>query len=95
MYYGSSIRICVMSKSLSKLLFKLKINININITDFCKECSIDMYGYDFKDLADNSTVLDDELENYQEALCQDCGLIFVNSLGEKMLNFKQDLHMLM
>lgn len=54
------------------------------MADFCKECSIEMFGKDFGDLAD---LLDPE--EYTEdigalALCESCGPIVVDIDGKRM-----------
>lgn len=49
------------------------------MADFCQECSDEMFGEDFKDLAalcaDGETV---------EVLCEGCGFITVDWLGKRV-----------
>ena len=48
------------------------------MSDFCKQCSIYMFGEDFKDLANLIT------KDYKIAtvICEGCGVIEVNKEGE-------------
>lgn len=52
------------------------------MADFCKKCSIDMFGEDFNDLAGISTLEDDAKELYANVICEGCGCVQVNSKGE-------------
>ena len=52
------------------------------MADFCKQCSIQQFGEDFGDLAGLCTEMDNEHNQYPEALCEGCGFIQVNYLGE-------------
>ena len=49
------------------------------MADFCKDCSIELFGEDFKELANIAR----EGEAAQ-VLCESCGYIWVNSKGEKI-----------
>jgi hypothetical protein len=46
------------------------------MADFCKECSIELFGYDAKELASLC-----EVDEYVHVMCEGCGPIMVNSLG--------------
>lgn len=48
------------------------------MADFCKQCSIDVFGKDTKDMADD-TLPDGHV---MLALCEDCGMTYVNAAGE-------------
>ena len=52
------------------------------MADFCKQCSIQQFGEDFGDLAGLCTEMDNEHNQYPNALCEGCGFIQVNHLGE-------------
>jgi hypothetical protein len=49
------------------------------MVDFCKQCSIKVFGKDFGDLAN----LCKENE-YTEVLCENCGFILVDHTGERL-----------
>lgn len=51
------------------------------MADFCKQCSIDMFGEDFKDLQGLSTSSDTANGLYATALCEGCGATQVDHLG--------------
>ena len=52
------------------------------MADFCKQCSIDHFGEDFKDHAGISTIDDTKNALYAFAICEGCGFIQVNHEGE-------------
>lgn len=52
------------------------------MADFCKQCSIATFGKDFEDMARLCTKGDNEKNEYSEVLCEGCGFIQVNYLGE-------------
>lgn len=54
------------------------------MADFCKECSIETFGQDFKDLANISTPKDTEKGLYCFVLCEGCGSILVDHTGTKV-----------
>jgi hypothetical protein len=51
------------------------------MSSFCKQCSIDVFGEDFGDMADLSTAEDTAKGLYAFALCEDCGYIQVDHTG--------------
>jgi hypothetical protein len=52
------------------------------MADFCKQCSIELFGEDFKDLAGLVTEKEAELNIVAAGLCEGCGPTFVNRNGE-------------
>ncbi len=52
------------------------------MADFCKQCSMEHFGKDFKELAGLSTEADDLEENFVPTICEGCGHTLVNSKGE-------------
>lgn len=52
------------------------------MSDFCKQCSIDNFGKDFEELAGHSTAEDTANKLYAIVICEGCGVIQVNHLGE-------------
>ena len=56
------------------------------MADFCKECSIEIFGEDFKELANISTPEDTANELYVHVLCEGCGPILVDHTGAKICN---------
>ena len=54
------------------------------MADFCKECSIEIFGEDFKELANISTPEDTANELYVHVLCEGCGPILVDHTGSKV-----------
>ena len=52
------------------------------MADFCKQCSIEIFGTDFGDLAGISTPEDTANGMYAVVLCEDCGPCQVNHAGE-------------
>ena len=53
-----------------------------SVADFCKKCSIDMFGEDFRELAGISTKEDTDNGLFASAICEGCGFIQVNHDGE-------------
>lgn len=56
------------------------------MADFCKECSVKLFNKDFGDLKNLVTEREVELGFLAAALCEGCGYIFVNHLGERQIN---------
>lgn len=52
------------------------------MSDFCKQCSIDLFGKDFEDLRGLTTPADTDNGLYAPAICEGCGFIQVNHEGE-------------
>jgi hypothetical protein len=50
------------------------------MADFCKQCSLDIFGEDFRELAGLDKDPNDDL--YPVVLCEGCGPIQVNNDGE-------------
>jgi len=51
------------------------------MADFCKQCSIDILGQDFGDLAGFTSVRDWEKGLAVIEICEGCGIINVDPLG--------------
>lgn len=51
------------------------------MADFCKICSINIFGEDFGDMAGISTPEQTADERYLVALCEGCGPCFVDHKG--------------
>lgn len=54
------------------------------MADFCKQCSIDMFGKDFNDLAGITTDEDIRQQIAAYVICEGCGPVFVNPDGSCM-----------
>lgn len=52
------------------------------MADFCKQCSIELFGKDLKELAGLSTEEDTKEGLYPIVLCEHCGIIQVDHLGQ-------------
>lgn len=52
------------------------------MADFCKQCSIDIFQKDFGELAGLSKPENTANGLYATAICEGCGVIQVNHLGE-------------
>ena len=52
------------------------------MADFCKDCSISMFGKDHRDLADITAKESDAHGLASVVICEGCGVIQVNSEGE-------------
>lgn len=52
------------------------------MSDFCKQCSIDMFGEDTKDFAKLTTAKDDVEQVYALVICEGCGPSTVDSSGQ-------------
>lgn len=51
------------------------------MADFCKECSIEFFGKDTKDLAGINTLEYDKQGLYSMVLCENCGPTLVDTEG--------------
>ena len=51
------------------------------MSDFCKQCSIEVFGEDFGDMKACSTKEDDTNKLYAGVLCEHCGPCQVDSEG--------------
>lgn len=51
------------------------------MSDFCKQCSLDMFGEDLGDLADLSTPADTANGLFACVICEGCGFILVDHNG--------------
>lgn len=51
------------------------------MADFCKQCSIDIFGEDFHDLANLSTPENTKDDLYPMVICEGCGYIQVDHNG--------------
>ncbi len=51
------------------------------MADFCRDCSIEHFGKDFKELANLSTPEDTAAERYVQTICEGCGFVWVNHEG--------------
>ena len=54
------------------------------MSEFCKQCSEQLFGRDYHDLSGLSTPEDTAKKLYPVVLCEGCGPIQVNHLGECM-----------
>lgn len=52
------------------------------MADFCKQCSIELFGEDFKDLAELVTEEEEAKHFVVTVLCEGCGPTDVNRAGE-------------
>lgn len=60
------------------------------MSDFYKQCSIDIFGEDYHDMAGITHVEEEREGKYRWVLCEDCGSIQVNSLGECVSTCSKD-----
>jgi hypothetical protein len=51
------------------------------VADFCKQCSLDHFGEDFKELAGLSTEEDTKNGRYALTICEGCGPVLVDHNG--------------
>ncbi len=51
------------------------------MANFCRDCSIDLFGKDFGDLAGITTKRETELGRYYFAICEGCGHVMVDHEG--------------
>lgn len=51
------------------------------MADFCKQCSMDYFGEDMRELAGQTTEDDTRAELYAEVICEGCGFIQVDHEG--------------
>lgn len=55
------------------------------MADFCKHCSISVWGYDTKDLADLGPAADEDGKPwFYSVLCETCGPIRVDAKGARV-----------
>lgn len=52
------------------------------MADFCKECSVEMFGKDFEELAGLSTEKDTAAGLFPVVICEGCGPIQVDHTGK-------------
>ena len=52
------------------------------MADFCKQCSIDMFGEDFGDLAGITTEEDTQNDRAVLVMCEGCGPTYVDHTGK-------------
>lgn len=52
------------------------------MADFCKQCSIDIFGEDFKELAGQLTEAQVAQGMLARSICEGCGFTYVNQDGE-------------
>jgi len=55
------------------------------MADFCKQCSVDLFGQDYEEL--KGLCKEGEMAS---AICEGCGFIHVNHLGECLSNCEND-----
>lgn len=60
------------------------------MADFCKKCSIEMFGKDFKELANITTEKQTKNKIYAKVICEGCGWVLVNHLGEVVLKVERE-----
>lgn len=51
------------------------------MADFCKQCSLEHFGHDFKDMAGLTTPEDVAIGMYAVVLCEGCGPVQVDEDG--------------
>ena len=51
------------------------------MAEFCKQCSEDIFGRDFGDLANLSRPIDTLFSRYPVVVCEGCGVTQVNHKG--------------
>lgn len=51
------------------------------MADFCKQCSMDTFQEDFRELAGLSTPADTAIRLYASAICEGCGYVQVDHEG--------------
>ena len=52
------------------------------MAEFCRQCSMEMFGTDFGDFFDMSTEEDTKEGTFPLVVCEGCGVVQVNHLGE-------------
>lgn len=62
------------------------------MADFCKQCSINIFGEDFGELAEITTDEDIAEGKYAIVLCEDCGLTQVLPGGSCIVNCMKKEH---
>lgn len=60
------------------------------MADFCKQCSIEMFGEDHGDLADLISEEKVKLGFGASVLCEGCGFILVDHEGERIYPSKKE-----
>lgn len=61
------------------------------MADFCKECSIEMFGKDFRELAGITTEDDEKNNLYATVICEGCGYIQVDKDGVAVNGPRRDV----
>jgi hypothetical protein len=56
------------------------------MADFCKQCSIEIFGEDFGDLSDITTEAETKEGYYALVICEGCGIIQVDHEGKCISN---------
>jgi len=56
------------------------------MADFCKQCSIEIFGEDFGDLSDITTKMKTKDGIYAFVICEGCGIIQVDHEGKCISN---------
>lgn len=59
-------------------------NVGAYMADFCRHCSIALFGEDYRDLAELGPERDDDGPWYYFALCECCGPIQVDFYGARV-----------
>lgn len=52
------------------------------MADYCKECSVDLFNSDFKELANLSTEEDTKKGLFANVICEGCGFVQVDHTGK-------------
>ena len=52
------------------------------MADFCKQCSLEIFGEDFGDLSGQLTQEQADAGMVARSICEGCGLTYVNQEGE-------------
>lgn len=56
------------------------------MADFCRQCSIEMFGEDMKDLAGLTTEADTAAKMVAHVICEGCGHTYVDHTGKCVSN---------
>lgn len=62
------------------------------MADFCKQCSLDIWGEDFGDMANISKPEDTVKGLYASVICEDCGIIQVDHEGNCITHESKPKH---
>lgn len=54
------------------------------MADFCKDCSLEIFGEDFRELAGITKLEDQNKDRYAVVICEGCGIIQVDIEGKCM-----------